>query len=195
MTDKQALRLHLKRTRAALSPRQRSEAAAAAVLRVLRMPQFRRADRIAAFCGSNGELDPLPLLQHAADLKRQCFLPVLHPFRPGRLWFTRWRPGDRLVRNRFGIPEPLIGPDKLVAARRLDLVIVPLLGFDDECHRLGMGGGFYDRSFAFVRRLKRARRPFLLGFAHDSQKVDHLQVQPWDIRLDAVATDRDLYCA
>ena len=195
MTDKQALRLQLKRIRGALSAAERAAATAAAVQRVLRLAQFRRARRVAAYVGSKSELNPMPLLELAADLHKQCFLPVLHPFRSGRLWFCRWRPGDRLVPNRFGIPEPLTGAEDVIATRRLDLVIVPLLGFDKSCQRLGMGGGYYDRSFAFVHHLKHARRPFLLGFAHESQLVDSLQTQPWDVPLDAVVTNKRLHCS
>jgi len=193
MTALLLLRPHLRRTRLALSPQAHAAARDAALQRIRRHPRFRRARRIAGYFGSKGEIDPMPLLEQAVHLGKRCYLPVLHPFRTGQLWFYRWRPGDPLVLNRFGIPEPRPRRSGLIPARRLDLVIVPLLGFDRDCHRLGMGGGYYDRSFAFVRRLKRARRPFLLGLAHDAQQVDRLDAQPWDITLDAIATNRNLY--
>ena len=98
-----------------------------------------------------------------------------------------------MIRNRFGIPEPDVRGGGLIAARDLDLVIVPLLGFDKACNRIGMGGGYYDRSFAFARRLEHISAPFMLGFAHEAQRVESLQVRPWDIPLDAVATQRRLY--
>lgn len=193
MNDTQALRRHLRRARSALSASERQAAGDAAVQRVLRLRQFRKARRIAGFVGTRGELDPMPLLRLAIGRHKVCYLPVLHPFKPGRLWFCRWRPGDRLLRNRYGIPEPIPGGNRLLPARRLDLIIVPLLGFDAEGHRLGTGGGYYDRSLAFVPRLRRMRRPFLLGFAHESQRVDRVDVQPWDVPLDAVVTNRALY--
>lgn len=193
MTDKKALRRHLKRVRSTLSAPERAAAGKAAMRLVLRLPQFRRARRIAGFVGTRGELDPMPLLEQADVLHKACYLPVLHPFQAGRLWFCRWRPGDRLLLNRYGIPEPAPGSNRLLPARRLDLIIVPLLGFDAQGHRLGMGGGYYDRSLAFVHRLQSARRPFLLGFAHDAQRVDRLDVQPWDVSLDAVVTNLGLY--
>ena len=195
MTDQQALRQQLKKIRLALSTKERAEAAGAAVQQVLKHPRYRRAKRVAAYFGSKGELCPMALIQHATALRKECYLPVLHPFRAGQLWFCRWRPGDPLTNNRFGIPEPQPDPDKLLAARKLDLVIVPLLGFDSDCHRLGMGGGYYDRSFAFTRRLNYIRHPFLLGFAHESQRVDRLPTQPWDITLNAVVTEHKLYSA
>lgn len=194
MTDQQALRRQLRRARGRLSAGQRAAASSAAVGRVLQDPLFRRARRVAAYFGSKGEIDPMPLLQAAAALNKACYLPVLHPFRRGELWFYRWRPGDPLVCNRFGIPEPVPRKHHLMAARRLDLVVVPLVGFDAGCQRLGMGGGYYDRSFAFVRRLRLARRPFLLGLAFEVQRVDSLPTRPWDVALDAVATERGIHC-
>jgi len=194
MNEQFALRQRLKRARLALSARAQKKAAAAATARILKHPRFRRARRIAGYFGSKGELNPVPLMQRAAELDKQCYLPVLHPFRKGQLWFCRWRPGERLILNRFDIPEPVVHADRLIAARDLDLVIVPLLGFDAQCHRLGMGGGYYDRSFAFTRRLKHIPGPFMLGFAHESQRVDRLHTQPWDIALHAIVTEQRLYC-
>jgi 5-formyltetrahydrofolate cyclo-ligase len=194
MNEQHALRQHLKRTRLELSARAQAEAAIAATARVTQQPRFLHAKRIAGYFGSKGELNPMPLLEQAAALNKQCYLPVLHPFFSGRLWFCRWQPGDRLVRNRFGIPEPVFHANKQITARNLDLVIVPLLGFDSECHRIGMGGGYYDRSFAFTRRLKHISKPFLLGFAHESQRVEKLHPQPWDITLDAIVTEQNLFC-
>ena len=193
MSNQTALRQELKKARLALTPRMREQAAASASDIILRHPRFRRARRIAGYIGSKGELDPTPLLEQAAAMNKHCYLPVLHPFRHGRLWFCRWSPGDRMTPNRFGIPEPDIRAGGLIATRDLDLVIVPLLGFDKACNRIGMGGGYYDRSFAFTRRLVHISAPFMLGFAHESQRVENLQTQPWDIPLDAIATQRQLY--
>jgi 5-formyltetrahydrofolate cyclo-ligase len=194
MRDQQGLRRQLRHARRNLSVNERTAAESAAVKRILQHPVFRRARRIAGYVGSNGELNPMALLEHAVALGKTCYLPALHPFRRGELRFYRWRPGDRLRRNRFGIPEPVPCRRGLIAAHRLDLVVVPLLGFDEDCHRLGMGGGYYDRSFAFIHRRQRATRPFLLGLAHEVQRIDRLPTQPWDIPLDAVVTNRRLYC-
>jgi 5-formyltetrahydrofolate cyclo-ligase len=194
MNDQTALRQQLKKTRLALTPRMREQAAASAIEIVLRHPRFQRARRIAGYIGSKGELDPKPLLEQAVAMNKRCYLPVLHPFQHGRLWFYRWNPGDRMTLNRFGIPEPDVRAGGLIAARDLDLVIVPLLGFDNACHRIGMGGGYYDRSFAFARRLRHISAPFMLGFAHEAQRVDQLPQRPWDVPMDAVVTQRKLYC-
>lgn len=106
-----------------------------------------------------------------------------------QLRFAPWRAGAPLVTGRFGIPEPDVPLSRLMEAAALDLVVVPLVGFDARCHRLGMGGGWYDRSFAF--RIKHSAPPWLVGAAFSTQRIDRLPAQPWDVRLDAVCTERD----
>ena len=193
MTELQSLRQQLKRARQTIPADERADAESAIIGRILRFPRFCHARRVAAYFASGGEVDPMPLLYESHTLRKHCYLPVLHPFSAGRLWFCHWHPESRLIVNRYDIPEPNPHHRRLVAAQWLDLVIVPLLGFDPGCHRLGMGGGYYDRTFAFVNRRQRARRPFLLGVAFETQRVDTLPHQPWDIPLDAVCTERNLY--
>jgi len=195
MNSLRKLRQQLKRSRLALPPNERAAASTQALARIRHLRQFSRAQHIAAYVGNAGELDPMPLLMLAARLGKTCYLPVLHPILEGRLWFTRWQPGDPLRTNRFGIAEPSQHRGKVRPARQLDLVIVPLLGFDTSGRRLGMGGGYYDRTFAFVRRATHFRRPFLLGLAFESQQVDGLTSRPWDVTLDAVVTDLHHYTA
>lgn len=189
MKDDRRLRQELRRRRAALSPLQRKIASRDILRNVRRLTRFARARRIAAYVGANHEIDPMPLLSAAAQHGRHCYLPVLHPFRHGRLLFRRWTPGQRLRANRFGIPEPVPRRHRLLAARHLDLVLVPLLGFDDRCGRLGMGGGYYDRSFAFRRR-RGFERPFLLGLAFSIQQVPVVPTRSWDVMLDMVITEK-----
>ena len=193
MQDPQALRRQLKQLRSSLSARARSDAEALVIHQLLHQPRFLRARRVAGYFGRNGEIDPMPLLARAAAMHKHCYLPVLHPFRAGSLWFCRWHPGERLRLNRYGIPEPVPSAGAMIPARWLDLVVVPLLGFDSDCHRLGMGGGYYDRTFSFARRHRLASRPYLIGVAHEVQRVDALPIRPWDVQLDSVVTDRNCY--
>ena len=189
MTDLKALRRRLRQARRDLSASERRAASGAALARVRRLPRFLRARRIALYAGVDGEICPLPLVDHVIASGKTAYLPLLHPIRSGRLLFCAWRSGDRLRRNRFGIAEPIPTARNLTDARELDLVIVPLLGFDDLGHRLGMGGGFYDRTFAFRRRNPSLHRPYLLGLAFELQRTDALASRPWDVDLDAVATE------
>ena len=101
--------------------------------------------------------------------------------------------GDRLVRNRFGIPEPSLRQHRIALPWALDVILVPLVGFDSACRRLGMGGGFYDRTLGFLRHRTHWRRPTLIGLAHECQRVAELEAQPWDVPLDMVVTEKRVY--
>lgn len=188
--DTRELRRDLRRLRAAIPESTLRAASAAVGARIAALPAFRRARRIAAYVGSKGEIDPMPLLYLAWLSGKRCFLPVLHPFLPGRLWFLPWRPGMNMMVNRFGIPEPPCDARLRCRPQWLDLVLMPLLGFDDQCHRLGMGGGFYDRTFAFLRQRRHWQRPHLVGVAYEFQAVPELPAEPWDVPLHAVVTER-----
>lgn len=95
--------------------------------------------------------------------------------------------------NRYGIAEPVHRGLHLCSVRALHLVLLPLVGFDARCNRIGMGGGFYDRSFAFLRGRRCWRRPLLVGLAHECQRVDAIKPRPWDLPLDAVVSERRIY--
>ncbi len=193
MSNPKPLRQTLKHARRELTDAARASAQARVIERIARYRPFLKARRIAFYVGSNGEIDPMPLAQIAVALGKHCYLPVLHPFQQGRLWFARWTPDTAMMPNRFGIPEPDPRTTVVLPARDLDLVIVPLLGFDTQCHRLGMGGGFYDRTFAFRRRRSHLQRPHLAGIAFDLQRVAQIEQQPWDVKLDAVFTEQRVY--
>lgn len=153
---------------------------------------FRTAKRLAFYQAIDGEIDPFLLLAEALSRGQACFLPVLHPFRHGRLLFVRYREGDPLQPNRWGIAQPRLLAHRLVSPRWLDVVLVPLVGFDADGNRLGMGKGFYDRTFSFRARSGR-RRPLLIGLAHECQRVEALERQAWDVRMDAIVSDKHWY--
>jgi 5-formyltetrahydrofolate cyclo-ligase len=107
--------------------------------------------------------------------------------------FQRIEPGERLRRNRFGIPEPVIRTARQRRVWALDLLLIPLVGFDGNGGRLGMGGGFYDRSLAYRAMRKKSHKPTLLGLAHECQRVDRLPLESWDVALQATVTDQGWY--
>jgi 5-formyltetrahydrofolate cyclo-ligase len=188
-----ALRREIRAARRALSAsEQRAHSRAVAAL--LRAdPAFLRARRIGAYLAADGELDPAPVIDAAIAAGKRCFLPVLHPFAGPALWFCEWRPGDRLVLNRYGIPEPVVTRRTLRTARELDLLLVPLVAFDDAGNRLGMGGGYYDRTLAYLPLRRHWRRPRVIGFAHALQRVESLPRNAWDVPVDAVVTERTVH--
>jgi len=148
---------------------------------------------IAAYLASDGEIDPLPLMQMLWSLGKTLYLPVLAPFSVRKLWFAKFEPGDPLVYNRFGILEPQ--RRRLVKPRDLDLVLAPLVAFDTAGNRLGMGGGYYDASFAFLAARRYWYKPHLYGLAYDFQKLPAIRPSSWDIPLDAVVTEMAVYVA
>lgn len=185
-TSRQQLRQILRAQRRALTSV--AQARAALHLRNLISQQhvFRKSQHIAFYIANDGELDPSLLARRALALGKHCYLPVLSK-RTCSMKFARYRPGDKLWRNQFGIPEPLPRVPR-IAGRALDLVFLPLVGFDRRGNRLGMGGGFYDRTFAYRRAFPKAA-PMLVGLAHQCQQVAKLPAQDWDVPLDMVATD------
>lgn len=188
-----ALRRTLRQLRRGLTkPEHRRHAEAVARL-LGKDPRFLRARRLASYWPADGELDPNPLLATARRRGRQVFLPVLRRPSAGRLWFLPYRPGEPMRLNRYGIPEPKRRREHLRLAWHLDLVIVPLVGFDRDCNRLGMGGGFYDRTLAYLSRRTHWRRPRLIGIAHANQRVECIEARPWDVPLDGVATEERIY--
>jgi 5-formyltetrahydrofolate cyclo-ligase len=187
------LRPYLRSLRRALSAEERRLAALAVARRLTVWPAFADAPRIAGYWACDGELDPMPALEQVWAANRQVYLPVLAE--GSLLYFAPYRPGAPLRRNRFKIPEPEVATTEWLRPSQLDLVLAPLVAFDSTGTRLGMGGGFYDRSFAFLREKKpdQYQRPCLLGLAYEFQKVATLVRQSWDIPLDAVMTEAALY--
>lgn len=190
-TDLRELRRSLRALRRSLSRVQRQRLSRAIIANLKRTRLFRCARRIACYLPNDGEADLTPLIDQLGDLGKQCFLPVLDPLRPRRLWFAPYVIGDPLVANRYGIPEPAIAAGAYLPAWHLDLILTPLVAFDAAAHRLGMGGGYYDRTLAFRRLRHHWHRPRLLGIAYACQQVDTLPQRPWDIPLNGVVTDSD----
>lgn len=184
------LRSELKTRRKATSPfyRIQSEKRACQFLSVSSL--FQHSRYIAAYINHNNEFPTGRLLDLIQRHDKPLFLPVLEDSGEPQLRFIQYQQNSRLKKNRFGIPEPQQGTT--LPAQRLDLVITPLLGFDYRGNRLGMGGGYYDRTFKFLKTTGSLKRPFLLGLAFDAQQVDALDAQPWDVPLDGILTESGL---
>lgn len=180
------LRRELRGRRRALSVQQQRVAARELAHRLRDLPALACARRVALYWPNDGEIDPR-LLQRLKPRRQQLHLPVLQSFPAQTLRFVRWSPRLRMARNRFGIPEPRRGT--LLPAREMDVILLPLVGFDARGNRLGMGGGFYDRTLAFLQQTPRPR-PLLLGLAHAVQQLPQLESAHWDVPLQLIVTDR-----
>lgn len=193
MTSRVELRRQMRRRRRALSLAERLARAECLAQGLAATHLFRSSRRIACYLSQDGELDLTPLMRRAWAMQKTCYLPVVRAFHPPRLWFAPYCEGDPLVCNRFGIPEPHLPLREPARAAVLDLILVPLVAFDEYGNRLGMGAGFYDRTFAFLKQRHFWQRPRLLGIGYDFQKVEDLQAQPWDVPLQGIATDARIY--
>lgn len=189
--ERQALRNSLRQARRDLSPDQQSAAAKRLHDLVADQDFFNNASHIAFYQGVDGEIDPKLLLNKALAEGKTCYLPMLSDENPEQMSFAPFDQQTVLVENEWGIGEPPL-PDEEVSPTNFDVVFVPLVGFDENCFRLGMGKGFYDRTFSF-KIFNRRSRPLLVGLAHECQLTDAFPTETWDVRLDAVITAEKIY--
>lgn len=183
-SQKALLRRRLRQRRAALPGALRARAAHAACRRLLRLASLRRARHVGVYLEAGSELSAAPLRARLAAFGVGIHVPVIGS--PGRLRYAPWRPDAPLRHNHHRIAEPAARRMR-TPWRRLDVLIVPLVGFDTYGHRLGAGGGYYDRLLARARPFG---RPRLIGLAFECQFVERLPVEPWDVGLDLVVTER-----
>ena len=187
--DRKILRQQLRQARRALPVAVRLAAADALAERLLALPAAPQHGLVAGYWAGDGEI-----ALHRWQTRLPAGLTYCLPMLAGEvLRFAPWRPGQASTTNRYGIPEPDIAIADALPATAMALVVTPLVGFDATCQRLGMGGGWYDRSFAF--RQAQPAPPLLVGAAHDCQQVPSLPGSPWDVRLDAVCTPTSTFLA
>ncbi|HQW80354.1 MAG: 5-formyltetrahydrofolate cyclo-ligase [Rhodanobacteraceae bacterium] len=188
--ERDELRSSMRAQRMALGPAERIAAARGVGEQLETLPEFLTDLRIAVYWAVRGELPlshALPALVRRGQI---AFLPVLASDQ--HLRFAPWLPGQDLAANRFGIPEPDQNAATVIDPHGLDVVLVPLLAFDRRGHRLGSGGGWYDRSFAFLHDLPRPAHTLLVGIGYSFQEVSMLPVEAHDVRLDFIVTEREL---
>ena len=187
---KREIRAMMRSKRRDLSSTDRERASLDLTKRLLTLPGILHARRVAAYVANDGEIDPLPALTELVMTGVHGYLPVLFNTRRPRVRFARYFPNTPLAKGRFDIPIPLHDQKNLLDPVQLDWLLMPLVAFDANGNRLGMGGGFYDASLASRRAKKNWLRPRLIGIAHEFQRVDGLSVDSWDIPLDGILTDQ-----
>jgi 5-formyltetrahydrofolate cyclo-ligase len=192
-SDRETLRRNLRARRRALSWDQRAEAARRFAVIARRTFLFRPRDHVAFYMPYGGEADPSHLLDLARQLRCAAYLPLITSYRHNRMSFAPFDPRERLARNRYGIPEPIGRRLHCVPTRMLDVIILPLIAVDPHGWRLGSGAGFYDRALHRLRAERHWRRPKLIGLAYEFQRIEHLDPHPWDVPVDAVLTESNLY--
>lgn len=145
---------------------------------------FGDARIVAAYISDGYEVDPLPILFQALGGGRETALPRVAT-RETPLSFHAWSPGDELVPGPWGLLQPRVDAPVVVP----DFIIAPLLGFDRALNRLGQGAGFYDRAFAAAPAARR------IGVAWSVQEVPAVPLDPWDVPLHGLATEREWIAA
>ena len=181
LQQKRQLRSQMRNIRRNLSTRQQNHAATRLKQLLSQNPSFKYAKRIALYLPNDGEVDTRLAIKQAWKNGQTVYLPVLDPIRKGFLWFVEYKANSQMRNNRFGIAEPDLRFNSRISPRFIQVVGLPLVAFDKQGNRLGMGGGFYDRSFEFCHQS--ATKPKLFGLAHQCQQVDKLPTESWDIQL------------
>ena len=180
----------MRAARRGLSADQRAAAAAAVAANLVRLGLPTPGTRVAAYLPMDGELDPAPAVAIARGRGCELFVPVITRFSRRTMRFAPLDAPAAMRRSRWGTIEPDLPG---IHGRWLDLALVPCVGFDASGERLGMGAGFYDRHFSFLKHRSAWRRPRLLGIAYDFQRVSRIDARSWDVPLWGVVTERGVY--
>ncbi len=188
-TLRQQIRSSIRATRRNLTAEQQHLAAQQIMHNTLQHPRIIQAKNIALFLSFDGEIDTRPLITALWQQQKNVYLPVLHPFNRHNLLFLRYSVETSLVKNRFNIEEPPLDVRCVLPLEHLDVMMIPLVAFDNEGQRLGMGGGFYDRTLANWQ----IKGFYPIGLAHDCQQVDALPVAHWDIPLPEIITPKKIW--
>jgi 5-formyltetrahydrofolate cyclo-ligase len=188
--QKSLLRNELRQRRRALSCRHQRLAAQRVARALKALPEYQNSQHIALYLHSDGELACDAIVTLLGHQQRHCYLPVVSG-RRGHMHFYPYRANQLLLANRYQLQEPAQQRRVAKNPRALDIVLLPLVGFDRQGHRLGMGGGYYDRAFAFKHSAPRHTRPLMIGIAHSIQEVAKLPAEPWDVPLDIILTERE----
>ncbi|GAA5138965.1 5-formyltetrahydrofolate cyclo-ligase [Thalassotalea piscium] len=191
-----AVRAKIRQRRKALSFQEQSIASEALLIQLRELVDVGQANNIAIYLSNDGELNPELFIQWCWQQGINTYLPVLHPFSKGQLLFLRYHQHSQMKANIYGILEPKLSVLDIISTSDLDIIFTPLVAFDAEGNRMGMGGGFYDRTLSkwyqqFQSDINAKPRP--IGLAHDCQKVERLAVQDWDIPLAKIVTPTAIY--
>lgn len=192
LLERQQLRRQMRQLRRALSPALRDHAHRQFARLLSGTCHLRPGQRVAVYFAYGHEAE----LRYVIDVARRhrclLYLPVITDFRHSRMRFVRYHTDSVMRVNRYGIAEPDPRHAEVIPVRGLDLILLPLVAFDERGWRLGSGAGFYDRSLHHLREGRSWRRPKLIGVGYECQRAAGLQPDRWDVPLDGIVTERGL---
>lgn len=151
---------------------------------------LKNSTKIAIYLSCKGEIKTEQIIKWCWNNSKKIYLPVIDPVNKNNLLFIRYTKKTKLILNKFNIFEPKIENENIILPEDLDLIITPLVAFDSNCNRLGMGGGFYDRALA---PFKKSQKPIAIGIAYDFQQINNLIVNSWDIPMQSVFTPKKIW--
>lgn len=189
MLDKKSLRKKIQYQRCALNPYQRRQREQQLTRLLLSLPVIQKAQTIAAYWPNQGEISALGALACLHAQGKKVYLPKMYA--AGKMQFLHFHQRSALYKNCYGIIE--VQDKRVISVENLDVILLPLVAFDAQLNRLGMGGGYYDRALAFLRQKPWLKKPVLIGLAHDFQQVRQLSIEPWDVPLQMVVTNQRIY--
>ncbi|SMN15187.1 5-formyltetrahydrofolate cyclo-ligase [uncultured Candidatus Thioglobus sp.] len=181
-----ALRQSLRQQRRDITLSNRVKFSKSLLSQVQKIANFQHDQKVATYLPNDGEIDTKYIQNFLKKQEINTYLPIL----VGKsLKFSEI--GKNFRNNKYGIPEPF--STDIISAEQLDILFIPLVGFDADKNRIGMGGGYYDRTLAFKKDQETSKKPILIGLAFDCQQVEQLEVQEWDVPLDAIITPSKIY--
>ncbi|MGF1763127.1 5-formyltetrahydrofolate cyclo-ligase [Aliivibrio kagoshimensis] len=180
------IRKTIRDNRRALTPDAQLSAAKQLLTRFIQLPEVINAKSVALYLSVDGEIDTTILIEWLWSHNKEVYLPVLHPFNPGNLLFLRYLPDTEMRLNKYNIKEPHLNVLSVIPTQEIDLICAPLVAFDAQGNRLGMGGGYYDRTLSIWHQKKQGPKP--VGLAHDCQQTQSIPVESWDVPLPHILT-------
>ena len=197
MTHRKKIRQFIRAKRRQLSMTEQTQASHHLLTYLSQHEIIKSAKRIAIYLAVDGELNGLDFIHWCWKKNKEVYLPVIHPFSPGHLLFLKYDASTVMTFNQYGIEEPKLDVRKIIPVNEIDVILTPLVAFDAKGNRLGMGGGFYDRTLAcwfekiqqatlgqnFENKAVESIKPYPIGIAHDCQQVDNIPTEHWDIPL------------
>ncbi|MDX1812838.1 MAG: 5-formyltetrahydrofolate cyclo-ligase, partial [Gammaproteobacteria bacterium] len=189
VTSKATIRKEIRARRQSLSETERRFAAAGVLQQLRKISCFRIANKVSVYLANDGELPLELVVDFLWTRNKRVFLPVLFGRKSRLMHFARFAKDSRFKLNRFGILEPDLPIRRQLKPQNMDVILMPLVAFDRAGNRLGMGGGFYDKTFAYLRNRRRWYKPHLIGIAYDLQEVNSLPGDKWDVPPDYIVTE------
>jgi len=195
-TPRHLLRKSIREQRQSLNNIEQKQASATLLAQLINNDKVKQARHIAIYLANDSELDGMSFIKWCWQKGKSVYLPVIHPFSSGQLLFLKYEKNTKMHTNQYAISEPKLDVTAIKLIHDIDIMFTPLVAFDQEGNRLGMGGGFYDRTLARwyeAFQENKLAKPYPIGLAHDCQKVDNIPCELWDIPLPEIITPNHHY--